>query len=88
MFFFSLHSGSDPNQHILDTLEQCISVIVEKMPNMDESNKSAAVASLVSGATMGLANGGHTASSSRMSSLDYRINDGKALDIATDGGNR
>ena len=84
MFFFTLHSGSDPNQHILDTLEQCISVIVEKMPNVDESNKSAAVASLVSGATMGLANGAHTASSSRMSSLDYRINDGKAWDIATD----
>merc|ERR1712079_768157 len=27
----SSFSDSDPNQHILDTLEQCISVIVEKL---------------------------------------------------------
>merc|ERR1711988_551052 len=27
----SSFSDSDPNQHILDTLEQCISVIVEKI---------------------------------------------------------
>ena len=31
---------SDPNQHILDTLEQCISVIIEKMQNLDQHEKS------------------------------------------------
>ena len=31
--------GADPNQHILDTLEQCISVIIEKMQNVSEYEK-------------------------------------------------
>ena len=31
--------GADPNQHILDTLEQCISVIIEKMQNLPEPEK-------------------------------------------------
>jgi len=31
--------GADPNQHILDTLEQCISVIIEKMQNVSENEK-------------------------------------------------
>lgn len=50
-------NNSDPNQHILDTLEQCISVIIEKMQNMDANEKPST-----------------TANSSRLSSLDYRIN--------------
>ncbi|TRY77851.1 hypothetical protein TCAL_06147 [Tigriopus californicus] len=50
-------NNSDPNQHILDTLEQCISVIIEKMQNMDVNEKPST-----------------TANSSRLSSLDYRIN--------------
>ena len=28
-------SESDPNQHILDTLEQCLSVIIEKIQRID-----------------------------------------------------
>lgn len=31
---------SDPNQHILDTLEQCISVIIEKIQTLDQQEKS------------------------------------------------
>ena len=34
------HRGADPNQHILDTLEQCISVIIEKMQHVSENDKS------------------------------------------------
>ena len=34
-----LYRGADPNQHILDTLEQCISVIIEKMQNVPEPEK-------------------------------------------------
>ncbi len=35
-----VNRGADPNQHILDTLEQCISVIIEKMQNVSENDKS------------------------------------------------
>ncbi|XP_071746404.1 dixin isoform X2 [Lepeophtheirus salmonis] len=34
---------ADPNQHILDTLEQCISVIIEKIQNLDSGNGGAIV---------------------------------------------
>ena len=54
--FFS--SGGDPNQHILDTLEQCISVIIEKRHQ-------------VPGNPMGAATENGSKPSSRLSSLDY-----------------
>ena len=37
---YYLYRGADPNQHILDTLEQCISVIIEKMQHASENEKS------------------------------------------------
>ena len=59
-FLFS--SGSDPNQHILDTLEQCISVIIEKIQHLDSLQQQQQA---------------DEKNSSRMSSLDYaRVNDG------------
>lgn len=64
---FFYFSGSDPNQHILDTLEQCISVIIEKIQHLDSLQQQQV----------------DEKNSSRMSSLDYaRVNDGKANEAA------
>ena len=65
--FFFCFSGSDPNQHILDTLEQCISVIIEKIQHLDNLQQQQHM---------------DDKNSSRMSSLDYaRVNDGEADEI-------
>ena len=65
---FFYFSGSDPNQHILDTLEQCISVIIEKIQHLDSLQQQQQA---------------DEKNSSRMSSLDYaRVNDGKANEAA------
>lgn len=37
---------SDPNQHILDTLEQCISIIIEKMQHLETDKPSSRLSSL------------------------------------------
>lgn len=42
--FFS--SGSDPSQHILDTLEQCISVIIEKIQRLDQERNGSRMSSI------------------------------------------
>jgi len=57
-------NGGDPNQHILDTLEQCISVIIEKRqpPNAGGSSKTADSGALPAD---------NAPSSSRLGSLDY-----------------
>ena len=39
-------SGSDPNQHILDTLEQCISVIIEKLHRLDQDKNDSRLSSM------------------------------------------
>lgn len=39
-------SESDPNQHILDTLEQCISVIIEKIQHLDQDKASSRLSSI------------------------------------------
>ena len=59
-----IDSGGDPNQHILDTLEQCISVIIEKRqpPNAGGSSKTA---------DSGAPPADNAPSSSRLGSLDY-----------------
>ena len=59
-----IDSGGDPNQHILDTLEQCISVIIEKRqpPNAGGSSKTADSGALPAD---------NAPSSSRLGSLDY-----------------
>lgn len=51
-------SGGDPNQHILDTLEQCISVIIEKR---HQPGNPAGMGGAETGSKPG----------SRLSSLDY-----------------
>ena len=38
LHFYS--SGCDPSQHILDTLEQCISVIIEKIQRLDQDQRN------------------------------------------------
>merc|ERR1711994_1239671 len=60
----STFGGSDPNQHILDTLEQCISVIIEKRqpPNAGGSSKTADSGALPAD---------NATSSSSLGSLDY-----------------
>ena len=60
----SSFTDSDPNQHILDTLEQCISVIIEKRqpPNAGGSSKTADSGALPAD---------NAPSSSRLGSLDY-----------------
>ena len=60
----SSFSDSAPNQHILDTLEQCISVIIEKRqpPNAGGSSKTA---------DSGAPPADNAPSSSRLGSLDY-----------------
>jgi len=66
----SSNSDSDPNQHILDTLEQCISVIIEKVQALEtqqQQQQQQQPEKVVNGS-----------SSSRMSSLDYtRVNEGE-----------
>ena len=42
----SFFSGSDPNQHILDTLEQCISVIIEKLHRLDQDKNDSRLSSM------------------------------------------
>ena len=42
----SFFSGSDPNQHILDTLEQCISVIIEKLHRLDQDKNGSRLSSM------------------------------------------
>jgi hypothetical protein len=37
---------ADPNQHILDTLEQCISVIIEKIQRLDQDKSGSRMSSL------------------------------------------
>lgn len=65
--FFLFFSGSDPNQHILDTLEQCISVIIEKIQHLDNLQQQQQM---------------EDKNSSRMSSLDYaRVNDGETNEM-------
>ena len=44
--FLSFFSGSDPNQHILDTLEQCISVIIEKLHRLDQDKNGSRLGSM------------------------------------------
>ena len=43
---FCLFSGSDPSQHILDTLEQCISVIIEKIQRLDQDRNGSRMSSI------------------------------------------
>ena len=43
---FIFFSGSDPNQHILDTLEQCISVIIEKLHRLDQDKNGSRLSSM------------------------------------------
>ena len=43
---FIFFSGSDPNQHILDTLEQCISVIIEKLHRLDQDKNGSRLGSM------------------------------------------
>merc|ERR1712045_929700 len=43
---FCLCSGSDPSQHILDTLEQCISVIIEKIQRLDQDRNESRMSSI------------------------------------------
>ena len=45
-FFLYLCSGSDPSQHILDTLEQCISVIIEKIQRLDQDRNGSRMSSI------------------------------------------
>ena len=40
LMLYIICRGADPNQHILDTLEQCISVIIEKMQHVPDHDKS------------------------------------------------
>eukprot|EP00093_Oithona_nana_P004197 04197.XXX_42446_46436_1 [CDS] Oithona nana genome sequencing. len=42
----SSFSGSDPSQHILDTLEQCISVIIEKIQRLDQDRNGSRMSSI------------------------------------------
>merc|ERR1712156_945977 len=42
----STFGGSDPNQHILDTLEQCISVIIEKLHRLDQDKNGSRLGSM------------------------------------------
>ena len=44
--FFENCSGSDSNQHILDTLEQCISVIIEKIQRLDQERNGSRMSSI------------------------------------------
>ena len=46
LFFLYLFSGSDPSQHILDTLEQCISVIIEKIQRLDQDRNGSRMSSI------------------------------------------
>ena len=43
---FFTYSEADPSQHILDTLEQCISVIIEKIQRLDNDKSSSRMSSL------------------------------------------
>ena len=45
-YFSWFFSGSDPNQHILDTLEQCISVIIEKLHRLDQDKNDSRLSSM------------------------------------------
>ena len=40
IFVFVAFRDADPSQHILDTLEQCISVIIEKIQRLDQEKAS------------------------------------------------
>ena len=46
MFSIFFSSGSDPSQHILDTLEQCISVIIEKIQRLDQERNGSRMSSI------------------------------------------
>ena len=43
---YLFYSESDPNQHILDTLEQCISVIIEKLHRLDQDKNGSRLSSM------------------------------------------
>lgn len=42
----SSFNGCDPSQHILDTLEQCISVIIEKIQRLDQERNGSRMSSI------------------------------------------
>ena len=43
---YLFYSESDANQHILDTLEQCISVIIEKLHRLDQDKNGSRLSSM------------------------------------------
>ena len=73
MIYHLICSGGDPNQHILDTLEQCISVIIEK--RHQPSNPLGSIAETSSH--------NNSQPNSRLSSLDYARANGDVVPQGT-----
>ena len=76
MIYHLFGSGGDPNQHILDTLEQCISVIIEK--RHQPSNLSNPLGSIAETSSHN-----NSQPNSRLSSLDYARTNGDVVPQGT-----